>query len=143
MKLLPEEQQRLMDRFTFQPNPKLHSSSESEVSTNLIQDQLESWDCWDFVNFITVPSLESTKQQSICLEKLSHWSHTGNFVNNSRYPTRDTIRKLVYKRGYGKVNHQRVPLTNNRVVDATLGKHGISSVDDLINEIATVGPHFK
>jgi large subunit ribosomal protein L7e len=50
---------------------------------------------------------------------------------------------LVYKRGYGKVNHQRVPLTNNRVVDATLGKHGISSVDDLINEIATVGPHFK
>ena len=59
------------------------------------------------------------------------------------YPTRETIRKLVLKRGYGKINHQRIPLSNNRLVDANLGKFGISSLDDLINEIHTVGPHFK
>ena len=59
------------------------------------------------------------------------------------YPTRETIKKLIYKRGYGKINHQRIPLTNNRLVDGTLGKFGISSVDDLVNEIHTVGPHFK
>ena len=59
------------------------------------------------------------------------------------YPSVENIRKLVLKRGYGKINHQRIPLTNNRLVEGTLGKHGISSVEDLIHEIATVGPHFK
>jgi len=32
------------------------------------------------------------------------------------YPSVETIRKLVLKRGYGKINHQRIPLTNNRLV---------------------------
>jgi large subunit ribosomal protein L7e len=59
------------------------------------------------------------------------------------YPTRETIRKLVYKRGFGKVNRQRIPLSNNLVVSESLGKHGIESVEDLINEIYNVGPHFK
>lgn len=59
------------------------------------------------------------------------------------YPTRETIRKLVLKRGYGKVNKQRIPLSNNAVIDETLGKQGISTVEDLINEIHTVGANFK
>lgn len=49
----------------------------------------------------------------------------------------------MYKRGYGKINRQRIPLTNNRLVEDNLGKHGIASLEDLINEIHTVGPHFK
>merc|ERR1712012_494293 len=32
------------------------------------------------------------------------------------YPTRDTVRKLIYKRGYGKVNRQRIALNDNSVV---------------------------
>ena len=59
------------------------------------------------------------------------------------YPSRETIRKLVLKRGYGKVNKQRIPLSDNRVVSETLGKQGLESVEDLIHEIHTVGPHFK
>lgn len=59
------------------------------------------------------------------------------------YPSRDTIRKLVLKRGYGKVNKQRIPLSDNRVIQETLGKTGIESAEDLINEIYTVGTHFK
>jgi len=59
------------------------------------------------------------------------------------YPSRETIRKLVLKRGYGKVNKQRIPLSNNAVIDETLGKSGVSTVEDLINEIHTVGSHFK
>jgi large subunit ribosomal protein L7e len=58
---------------------------------------------------------------------------TGKNLNNFSYPTRETIRKLVLKRGYGKINHQRIPLTNNRLVEGNLGKFGITSVDDLIN----------
>jgi len=49
------------------------------------------------------------------------------------YPSRETIRKLVLKRGYGKVNKQRIPLSNNAVIDETLGKSGVSTVEDLIN----------
>jgi large subunit ribosomal protein L7e len=59
------------------------------------------------------------------------------------YPSRESIRKLVLKRGYGKVNKQRIPLSDNQVVAESLGKQGIESVEDLINEIQTVGPHFK
>jgi len=59
------------------------------------------------------------------------------------YPTRDTVRALVYKRGHGKVNRQRIPLTDNSIIDGTLGEKGISCVEDLIHEIWTVGPHFK
>lgn len=59
------------------------------------------------------------------------------------YPTQKTIRDLVYKRGYGKVNKSRLPLTDNAIVEGQLGKHGIATVEDLINEINTVGPHFK
>jgi large subunit ribosomal protein L7e len=59
------------------------------------------------------------------------------------YPTRHTIRKLVYKRGYGKVNRMRLPLTDNSIIAGELGKSGINNMEDLIHEIVTVGPHFK
>ncbi|ODQ63738.1 60S ribosomal protein L7 [Nadsonia fulvescens var. elongata DSM 6958] len=59
------------------------------------------------------------------------------------YPNVETIRKLVYKRGYGKVNKQRIPLTENSIIEANLGKYGIISIEDLIHEIATTGPAFK
>jgi len=50
---------------------------------------------------------------------------------------------LVYKRGYGKVNKQRIPLTSNEIVEKVLGQYNIISVEDLINELINVGPHFK
>lgn len=59
------------------------------------------------------------------------------------YPSRDTVRRLVYKRGYGKINKSRIPLTDNSIVDTQLGSKGISCVEDLIHELWTVGPHFK
>jgi large subunit ribosomal protein L7e len=59
------------------------------------------------------------------------------------YASQATVRKLIYKRGYGKVNGSRIPLTDNKIVETVLGKHGISSVEDLIHEITTLGPNFK
>jgi large subunit ribosomal protein L7e len=58
-------------------------------------------------------------------------------------PNRKTVQDLIYKRGYGKVNHQRIPLSNNQVIRQELGKFGIVCIEDLIHEIYTVGPHFK
>lgn len=59
------------------------------------------------------------------------------------YPNLSTVRKLMYKRGYGKVNKQRVALSDNAIIEAALGKYGIASIEDLVHEIYTVGPNFK
>lgn len=59
------------------------------------------------------------------------------------YPNLKSVRELIYKRGYGKVDKQRIALTDNSIVEQTLGKYGIICVEDLIHEIITVGPHFK
>jgi len=59
------------------------------------------------------------------------------------FPTRHTISNLVYKRGYGKINKQRIPITSNEVVEKVLGVNKIICVEDLITELYTVGPHFK
>jgi large subunit ribosomal protein L7e len=38
------------------------------------------------------------------------------------YPNLKSIRDLVYKRGFGKVNKQRLPLTDNAIIEQSLGK---------------------
>jgi large subunit ribosomal protein L7e len=58
-------------------------------------------------------------------------------------PTRATIEKLIYKRGFGKVNKQRVPIAENTVIEEALGQYGITCCADLVHEIVTVGPNFK
>jgi large subunit ribosomal protein L7e len=58
-------------------------------------------------------------------------------------PNLKSIRELIYKRGYGKVNKQRIPLSTNSIIEDNLGKHDILCVEDLVHEIATAGPHFK
>ncbi|KAI4106868.1 MAG: hypothetical protein LQ339_002840 [Xanthoria mediterranea] len=59
------------------------------------------------------------------------------------YPNLKTVRELVYKRGYGKVDKQRIPLTDNQIIEDNLGKYGIVCMEDLIHEIFTVGANFK
>jgi len=67
------------------------------------------------------------------------------------YPSRETIRKLIYKRGYGKVNRSRIPLTDNSIIANELGTKdkdgnvtgGITCIESLIHEIVTCGPDFK
>lgn len=38
------------------------------------------------------------------------------------YPNLKSVRELVYKRGFGKVNGQRIPITSNDIVENTLSK---------------------
>ncbi|CAI0462662.1 unnamed protein product [Linum tenue] len=59
------------------------------------------------------------------------------------YPNLKSVKELIYKRGFGKLDKQRIPLTDNAIVEQGLGKFGIICVEDLIHEIMTVGPHFK
>merc|ERR1711951_204532 len=58
-------------------------------------------------------------------------------------PNLKTVRELIYKRGYGKVNHQRIPLTDNAIIEKELGSKDIICMEDLIHEVFTVGNNFK
>ncbi|CAH9088728.1 unnamed protein product [Cuscuta europaea] len=59
------------------------------------------------------------------------------------YPNLKSVRELIYKRGFGKVNKQRIPFTDNSVIEQALGKYNIICIEDLVHEIITVGPHFR
>lgn len=59
------------------------------------------------------------------------------------YPSVKSVRDLIYKRGYAKINKQRIPLTDNQIIEENLGKFGIICMEDLVHEIVTVGPNFK
>jgi len=34
-----------------------------------------------------------------------------------RFPNLKSVKELIYKRGYGKLNHQRIALTDNSIVE--------------------------
>jgi large subunit ribosomal protein L7e len=59
------------------------------------------------------------------------------------YPNLKTVRDLIYKRGFGKISGRRIALTDNRIIETSLGKYGIICIEDLVHEILTLGPHFK
>merc|ERR1712193_577206 len=54
-----------------------------------------------------------------------------------------SVRDLIYKRGFVKVDGKRTPITSNDIIEERLGKFGIICVEDLVHEIMTVGPNFK
>lgn len=58
-------------------------------------------------------------------------------------PNLKMTRELIYKRGFGKVHGQRIALTNNAIIEKSLGNVGLICIEDLIHEIYTVGPNFK
>lgn len=59
------------------------------------------------------------------------------------YPNLKSVRELIYKRGFGKVNKQRIPLSDNSVIEKALGKQDIICMEDLVHEVFTVGENFK
>ncbi|XP_058067591.1 large ribosomal subunit protein uL30y-like isoform X2 [Magnolia sinica] len=59
------------------------------------------------------------------------------------YPNMKSVKELVYKKGYGNMDRQRVPLTDNNIIEQALGKYSIICLEDIVHEIATVGRHFK
>ncbi|KAB2600039.1 60S ribosomal protein L7-3-like [Pyrus ussuriensis x Pyrus communis] len=57
------------------------------------------------------------------------------------YPHLKSIKELIYKSGYGKLNKLRTALTDNSVIVDIYPT--IICVDDLIHDVLTVRPHFK
>lgn len=59
------------------------------------------------------------------------------------YPNLKTVHQLIYKRGYGKIDKQRVPLSDNRIIEEHLGKQNVICMEDMVHEIVMCGEHFK
>ncbi|XP_053502516.1 60S ribosomal protein L7-like 1 [Ictalurus furcatus] len=59
------------------------------------------------------------------------------------FPNLKSVRELILKRGQGKADKRRIPLTDNTVIEQYLGQHGIICLEDLIHEIYSTGKNFK
>lgn len=59
------------------------------------------------------------------------------------YPNLKTTRDLIYKRGHGKVDKQRIRLADNAVIEKALGDKGVICIEDVIHEIMTCGDNFR
>ncbi|KAL6144918.1 hypothetical protein ACLB2K_055608 [Fragaria x ananassa] len=60
-----------------------------------------------------------------------------------RYPNLKNVKELIYKKGYAKINKQRVPLTDNNLIEEALAKYNIICIEDIVHEIASTGKYFK
>ena len=62
------------------------------------------------------------------------------------YPSLKSVRELVYKRGFAKINGQRIPITDNKLIEDNLGektKGTVICMEDMVHQIHTCGPYFK
>ncbi|ETN65433.1 60S ribosomal protein L7 [Anopheles darlingi] len=60
------------------------------------------------------------------------------------YPTLKSVRQLIYKRGFVKHRHSRIPITDNFVIERKLrAGHRLQCVEDLVYHIYTGGASFK
>jgi len=63
------------------------------------------------------------------------------------YPSVACIRSLIYKRGFAKIRSRpgaisRIPIMSSDLIEKHLGRYRIETVEDMVHEIATVGPNF-
>lgn len=53
------------------------------------------------------------------------------------------IQDLLVRRGHARLAEERIPLSDNTIIEQALGsEHNILCVEDMVHEIATVGPAF-
>merc|ERR550539_1691532 len=79
---------------------------------------------------------ESTKKQ---LHLIEPWVTYG-------VPSKATISDLIHRRGHGKVDGKRIPLSDNTVIERELGNQTdgeIICVQDVVEELYNVGAQFK
>jgi len=59
-------------------------------------------------------------------------------------PSEAMVHDLLKRRGFGKVDGERIPLSNNTIVEEALAKTtGLLCVEDLVHELCSVGGHFQ
>merc|ERR1712110_604576 len=132
----PDAKLRMLVTSTFPPRLRLPSLSVSVVSTEWTPRLVRFFSCSAFSKSTTPPLSDLTLPPSRCC---ALWSLSSLMVS----PNLKTVKELIYKRGFAKVNGQRIPITTNDIIEQNLGRFGLICVEDIIHEIYTCGPHFK
>jgi len=58
------------------------------------------------------------------------------------YPSLKTVRGLLYKRGFLKINSERVKISENKQIKSKYNNDSVVCVEDMVNQIYTAGKHF-
>ena len=85
------------------------------------------------------------RHRQLCVGSRQHSFYSYATLVQFRPRSPSQVKDLVYKRGFAKVGGQRVPLTNNCIIEKALDqktKGAVMCMEDLIHEIYTVGPFF-
>ena len=59
------------------------------------------------------------------------------------YPSLKTVRTLIYKRGFLKINGQRIKISDNKLIKDKFNNKDLVCAEDLVNQIYTSGKHFR
>jgi large subunit ribosomal protein L7e len=57
-------------------------------------------------------------------------------------PNVSTVRDLIFKYGFMRYQGKKTAIKSNEQIEELFGKEGIICLEDVVHEIATVGPHF-
>ncbi|KRY42847.1 60S ribosomal protein L7, partial [Trichinella spiralis] len=90
-------------------------------------------------NFATV-STETNKQWCFHENKQTYFEYASR---SGTLCCVGSVKELIYKRGFAKIDGQRKAITDNLMIEKKLGKYHIICMEDLVHEIYTVGPNFK
>ncbi|KAH8298201.1 hypothetical protein KR018_010999, partial [Drosophila ironensis] len=80
--------------------------------------------------------LENTKENQLLLRVIEPYVVYGN-------PSLSSIRDLIFKKGFARINGKKTAIQSNTMVEEQLGEKGIICLEDIIHEICTVGPNFN
>lgn len=59
------------------------------------------------------------------------------------YPTIQTVRDLIFKHGFLRINGKRTAINSNKLIEDHLGQHGCICIEDIVHDLFTVTDNFK
>lgn len=59
------------------------------------------------------------------------------------YPNIQTVRDLIFKHGFLKINGKKTAMNSNKLIEDHLGEDGIICIEDIVHELFTVSNNFK
>mmetsp|Transcript_24971 Transcript_24971/g.28886 ORF Transcript_24971/g.28886 Transcript_24971/m.28886 type:complete len:128 (-) Transcript_24971:35-418(-) len=61
-------------------------------------------------------------------------------------PSKAIISDLIHRRGHGKIDGKRIPLSDNTIIEKALGEKtdgAVICVEDMVEEICNIGDNFS
>lgn len=59
------------------------------------------------------------------------------------YPTIQTVRDLIFKHGFLKIDGKRTAISSNKLIEDHLGEYGCICIEDIVHDLFTVSDNFK